>query len=284
MLSELEIRNFAIIDALKITFSPGLNILTGETGAGKSIIVGAIGLLLGDRAAAEMIRTGEETAQVTAVFEWDNKGPVDHLLAQWGIDGGTELVVRRTISRSGRSRAYINGNAATLAMLTTLCETLLSICGQHEHQVLLKEENHLDILDTFGGLLTLREQYTRIYDELMDLRRQRDELIARGKQRAERQEFLRYQIALIDEVNPQPGEDASLAEERGVLVNARQLADRSQEAYELIYGNEASVIGGLRAAVTAIRDIRKIDPRLDVSVEELEDMYYRLEAVAFALR
>lgn len=284
MLTELEIRNFAIIDELKIEFSPGLNILTGETGAGKSIIVGALGLLLGDKASPEMIRTGEDTALVAASFELTDPGPLNDLLKGWGLEGARELVVRRTLSRSGRGRAYINGSVVTLTMLADLCETLLSICGQHEHQVLLKEENHLDILDAFGRLLPLREEYTKIYDILAELHGRREELLGHRRRRSDRQEFLRHQIGLIDEVKPRPGEDKVLVDERSVVVNARQLSDLSFRAYNLLYGDEGSVMGGLRTAVAAIRDICRMDPRLAVSVEELDDIYYRLEEAAFTLR
>ncbi len=153
MLNELSITNFAIIDELHVSFDEGLNIISGETGAGKSILIGAVSLLLGDRATAEMIRTQADTATVEALFNIQSDTALQEKLAEMGFPAGEELVIRRVISRTGKNRAQINGQMATLTNLAHISESLINICGQHEHQMILSAENHIDILDEFGGCL-----------------------------------------------------------------------------------------------------------------------------------
>ena len=284
MLKELAIRNFAIIDELRIAFAEGLNILTGETGTGKSIIIGAVNLLLGDRASADMIRTSEDTAQVEALFHVQDHGAVAVTLEGWGIDAGDELVVKRVISRSGKNRIYINGQTATLAMLAGLSEHLMNICGQHEHQILLREENHLDILDEFAGLLPARRDYVLAYTQVQSQREQLRSLEAMNRQKEDRQEFLRFQIDEIVQTDPKSGEDESLAEERRILVNARKLADLATLAYELFYSGDGALLEKLGKARDAVRDIRRIDAGFSVSEEDLSSYYYQIEEAAFTLR
>ena len=159
MLAELNIRNFAIIDELKVAFDGGLNVISGETGAGKSIIIGAVGLLLGDRANADMIRSFEDAAVVEALFNIREHEGLKKKVCEMGFGDGQDLVVRRVVSRSGKHRVYINGALASLTSLAAIGESLINICGQHEHQMILDPENHTDILDEFGGLLPLRSDY-----------------------------------------------------------------------------------------------------------------------------
>jgi DNA repair protein RecN (Recombination protein N) len=174
MLQELRIKNFAIIDELNLSFSKGLNILTGETGAGKSIILNAVHLLLGDKATEEWIRSSEEEASVEALFDISGnlevrekiKDKIPHLQGSGAEDS---LLIRRVISRSGRGKVFINGNLATLGVLSEVGEGLLSIYGQHEHQSLQRVETHIDILDEFGGLLGLREEFQKQYQEFISL-------------------------------------------------------------------------------------------------------------------
>jgi len=284
MLAELSIRNFAIIDALDVSFGAGMNILTGETGAGKSIIMGAVSLLLGDRASADMIRSTADSATVEALFHLQGHENLRARLTDWGMADGDDVVVRRVISRSGKNRIYINGNLASLAMLAELGESLINICGQHEHQILLKDENHLDILDAFGGLLVLRAEYTDRYNRFQSLRERCRTLEARNRQREEREDFLRFQIQEIDGAGFAAGEDVLLAEEKKILMNAQKLADLAAAAHEALYGRERSVLEDLKAVMTAVAEIRKIDPRLACGETELADAYYRLEDAAYTLR
>ncbi len=284
MLAELSIRNFAIIEALDITFSSGVNVLTGETGAGKSIIMGAVALLLGDRASVDMIRSTADTATVEARFLISDQDGIRARLADWGLDAGEEMVVRRVISRGGKNRAYINGNLASLTMLAQVGESLLNICSQHEHQILLKEDNHLDILDAFGGLQGLRGDYEALYSRFQELNERRRNLEIRQRQKEEREDFLRFQNAEIEAAALEPGEDVRLAEEREILTNIRKLTDHAVAAHEILYGRESSLLEELKIVRNAVGEIKKIDPRLDVAIEELDDVYYRLEDAAYTLR
>ena len=286
MLAELTIRNFAIIDALNVTFSGGLNILTGETGAGKSIIMGAVSLLLGDRASTDMIRSAEDTATVEALFHLHDGDGLRDKLAAWGMGAGEneELLVRRVISRSGKNRAYINGNLASLAMLAELGESLINICGQHEHQLLLKEENHIDILDGFGEHLGLRGDYEALYGRFQSLKEKRRSLEAANRRREEREGFLRFQIREIEEAGLLPGEDVTLAEEKTILMNVQRLMERASVAHDILYGRERSLLEELKGVIAAVGDIKKIDSRLKIKETDLEDSYYRLEDAAYILR
>jgi len=284
MLAELTIRNFAIIDALNVSFSAGLNILTGETGAGKSIIMGAVSLLLGDRASIDMIRSAEDTATVEALFHLQDGDGLRDKLAAWGMGGNEELLVRRIISRSGKNRVYINGNLANLAMLAELGESLINICGQHEHQLLLKEENHIDILDAFGENMGLRGDYEALYGRFQSLKEQRRSLEALNRRREEREDFLRFQIREIEEAELLSGEDIILAEEKAVLMNIQKLMERAATAHDILYGRERSILEELKSVIAAIGDIKKIDSRLKIKEPDLEDSYYRLEDAAYVLR
>jgi DNA repair protein RecN (Recombination protein N) len=284
MLAELTIRNFAIIDALNVTFSGGLNILTGETGAGKSIIMGAVSLLLGDRASTDMIRSAEDTATVEALFHLQDGDGLREKLAAWGMDGNEDLLVRRVISRSGKNRVYINGNLANLAMLAELGESLINICGQHEHQLLLKEENHIDILDAFGEHLGLRNDYEALYSRFQSLKEKRRSLEAANRRREEREDFLRFQIREIEEGELLSEEDVSLAEEKTVLMNVQKLMERATAAHDILYGRERSLLEELKSVIVAVGDIKKIDSRLKIKETDLDDSYYRLEDAAYVLR
>ena len=165
MLNELSIKNFAIIDELHVSFGDGLNVISGETGAGKSIIIGAVSLLLGDRATTDMIRTQADTATVEAFFDIAANKPLQDKITAMGFAASEELVIRRVISHTGKNKAFINGQMATLANLAAVSELLINICGQHEHQVILNTENHIDILDEFGGGLSARAAYSEIYNQ-----------------------------------------------------------------------------------------------------------------------
>lgn len=284
MLAELNIRNFAIIDELKVAFDSGLTVISGETGAGKSIIVGAVGLLLGDRANAEMIRSFEDTAVVEALFDIRDQGGLRAKLREMGFGDGDEIVVRRIVSRSGKNRIYINGNLAPLAALAALGESLINVCGQHEHQMILNPENHREVLDEFGGLRDLLKAYREIYDRYRSLRDRLHGLQGRRTEREEREALLRYQIDEISRAEIRAGEDVALAEEKRILANFQKLTDFTETAYETLYGKDGSVLAEFRGVVSEVKEIRKIDPALKLSEQELEELYYRMEEAAFALR
>jgi len=284
MLRELSISNFAIIDKLSVSFGEGLNVISGETGAGKSILIGAINLLLGDRAHADMIRSDEDAAVVEALFEVGGDDLLGGKLREMGFDGVREVVVRRIISRSGKNRAYINGGLANLAMLASLSGRLVNICGQQEHQAILDAAGHVDILDAFGDLGPLRSAYGVLHAEFQERRRLLDELEEKNRRRVEREELLRFQRKEISGAEPQPDEDRKLLDEKKVLTNIQKLRDLGTGAYDGLYGKGGSVLGELRGVITSLREIKKIDAACDLAPEEAEGLFYQLEEVAFSLR
>ncbi len=284
MLAELHIENFAIIDALEISFHPGLNVLSGETGAGKSIIVGALGLLLGDRASAEMIRTSREEALVEAVFQVTGNEELVKRMAGMGLAPAAELVIRRSVSRSGRNRIHVNGHPLGLSMLASLGECLVDICSQHEHQVLLNPERHLDLLDAFAGLSEERQAFEGLYDEFQSVLARLRDLEALRRQRLEREEWLRFSIREIRDGDLQPGEEAALRNERQVLENVRKLQEWADRAHESLHGREGAVLDSLRSVLADVREIRRVDGAFGLSGDDLEGLYYGLEEAARTLR
>lgn len=280
MLTELSIRNFAIIDELKVSFAEGLNVLTGETGAGKSIIIGAVSLLLGDRASSDMIRSFEDSAVVEALFDVGGKKNLSDRIREMGFHDGGDLILKRVVSRSGKNRVYINGQLATLGMLSDLSESLINICGQHEHQVILNAENHIEILDEFGGLLTLRSEYREHYDHYQSLNDKIRSLLTIKKNRGEREDLLRFQKNELDEAEVHIGEDITLLEQKKVLSNVRKLMEFAGRTHEALYGRADSILEELRGAITNVREIKKIDQGLKLHEQELDAVYYQLEEAA----
>ncbi|MDO9528717.1 MAG: DNA repair protein RecN [Syntrophales bacterium] len=284
MLIELNIRNFAIIDELQVSLTGGLNVITGETGAGKSIIIGAVGLLLGDRASSDLIRSAEETATVEALFDISNKEQLKEKLMSSGLYEGDELVVKRIVARSGKNRVYINGNLSTLNMLSTLAESLVNISGQHEHQIILNAENHIDILDEFGDILSLRSEFTNLYHEYQNLKSRLNELEFINRESGKREEFLRFQLKEIEDAGITVGEDLSLSREKNILSNAKRLAEYAAESHETLYGKGGSILEELGGTIKNIKEIKKIDPDLKVSEQGLDSIFFSLEDIAFTLR
>jgi DNA repair protein RecN (Recombination protein N) len=209
MLKELNIKNLAIIDQLRVEFAPGLNVFTGETGAGKSIVVDALSLALGERASVDLIRSGFQEAVVEAAFDLNNRiaADVTALLSEQGIEmeRGEDLIVRRVLSSSGKNKVYINGSLANLTTLAALGANLADIHGQHEHQSLLSLERQGEMLDTFGGLDALRDEVTAEYRRLLDIRKDLAELQEGERDRAQREDLLRYQKNEIEAAQLKPG-------------------------------------------------------------------------------
>lgn len=285
MLHELRIKNFAIIDELNLSFEKGLNILTGETGAGKSIIIGAVGLLLGDRVTADVIRSQSETASVEAIFDISDDDRLKQVVADMGFPAeDDEFIIRRLISRSGKNRAFINGRAATLYNLGTVSERLINICGQHEHQIILNTDNHLDILDEFGNLLSERDSYFVLYSEYQRLKEKIDALHQLRSRREEKTEWLKFQLQEIQEINPQPHEDITLNDEKKVLVNFQKISDGLQHAYDLLYGDRDSIISKLKEVQNQVKEIKKIDVHFNLSDSDIEEAFITLQDAALILR
>ncbi len=284
MLTDLFIKNIAIIDALHVSFQQGLNVLTGETGAGKSIIIDAVNLILGGRASTDLIRTGEEEASVECLFDLSGAEQVALRLAEAGIDAGGELLVKRTVSRSGRNRVFMNGGPSTLSLLAEISSMLVNIYGQHESQTLLRPENHLYLLDGYGRLGPVRERYRSLHEEY---RRTREEILTleQGEREVSRRiDLLSFQIREIDETALLPGEDAALAEEKQRLVHGERLLRVSRGAYDVLYDGEGALLGSLRRIITDLDDTGKIDAELLPYASRLREAYLQLEDTALSLR
>ncbi len=284
MLKELSIRNFAIIDDLTINFSAGLAILSGETGAGKSIILNAVNLLLGSRASADLVRTGAKTAELEGLFQISPTGIIAESLSGHGYDPGEGLLIRRIISRSDGNRVYVNGRLATIGLLNTITENLASISGQHAHQGLLKEEQHLLILDEFGGLMAMRQQTHNNYHEILPLVEKLDRLNSVRQRRTEHMELLTFQKNEIIAANPIHDEDTVLENERSRLRNAEKLYQTAYGSIEELYGSSGSVFERITEVKKNLADAGRIDPQLAAKSETLGTAAYQIEDMVEELR
>jgi DNA repair protein RecN (Recombination protein N) len=272
MLRFLAIRHLAVIDQLELEFQPGLNVLTGETGAGKSILVGAVGLLVGGRSSADLVRTGEESAALEAIFETAD---------------GREIILRREITSQGRSRAFIDGALATSAGLRELSGALVDLHGQHEHQVLLDATTHLDLLDEFAGLTGERAAVAETFSAWERARDERERLAATQRESAARAEFLSFQLSEIERVSPKAGEDEALATTRQVLANADKLQRLCGDAYDALYEGDHAALPALAIVWKKVSELSSIDDRFaphlaarDAIKSQLEDLSYFLRSYA----
>ena len=285
MLKELRIKNYAIIDELSIDFKSGLNILTGETGAGKSIIIESLGLILGERASDESIRSGEDSASVEAVLDISRIKNIKEKLSESGIEAeNNELIIRRQISRSGKNRSYINNSAVNLSLLKDIGDMLVDIHGQHEHQTLLHPENHSIVLDLFGNTLPLREKCRENYSNLQNLQREVNELINKERERVQKIDLLNFQKEEIDKAELKIGEDDDLKNEKNLLQNAERLHRYATESYEALYSTEGSVIEKLNSVITNITEINKIDSSAGKILDDGKEALFEIEDVASRIR
>src|SRR5256885_7940485 len=231
MLRELRIRNFAVIESVTVAFGPGLNVLTGETGAGKSMLIDAILLVRGARAQTDVVRTDAETATVEAIFDVETRGPVANALDEAGLtleDG--QLVVRRELARGGRHRAFVNDSAVTVALLERLGDYLIEVHGQHEHQRLLDPARQLELLDRFADAEDLRERVASLVGKYRAARDAVERTRAAARDRAQREDLLRFQLSELDGARLRPGEEDELRQERRRAQHAERLLARPAEA------------------------------------------------------
>lgn len=289
MLVSLAIKDLAIIDEATLEFGPGLNVITGETGAGKSIIVGALNLLLGDRARTDTIRRGCERAEVSALFYAEADGPAaqalrDLDLASGDDEGGPlEVVIRRIVAPGGRGRVYINGQLATVGNLAEITRRLVDISSQHQHTQLLDPSTHLDVLDRFGGLRAPRDAYAAAWSDLSAARAARDRLRAREAARVQREDFVRFQLDEIEAVAPKPGEDDTLEAERQRLTHAEALASGAHEVAGLLGRGGRAASEQIREATKVIERLARIDPALEPLAERVESARIELEDIAMEI-
>jgi DNA repair protein RecN (Recombination protein N) len=267
MLRTLFIKNFALIDQLDLEFGPGLNIITGETGAGKSIIIDALSLVLGERASTDMIRSGADKSVVEAVFNIAGNKRVKDLLKDMSIDSEDEIIVRREVNNRGQSRGFVNDTPVPIIQLKSLGDMLIDLHGQHEHQSLLRSETHIDLIDDFGGLDGLIKSFREKYSELSSLIDSLSELISRRDSLNEKKELYSFQIKEIDLIDPQPGELEKLESELKILQNAERLYEATTRLYQMLYETDSSVHDQLVIARNQLEDLSEIDP----SFAELKD-------------
>ena len=286
MLLNLSISNFAIIDRLEVEFGEGFNVLTGETGAGKSIILDAFGLLLGDRARPDLVRSGADEATVEALFQLEAGDPVHLMLEEFGLPGceQQELVLRRLVQSSGRSRAYVNGAMVTLGQLQPLAELLVVVCGQHEHQRLLYREAHLEILDSFGSHQPLCASYQESFLALQQVERRLSELDQDEKGRLQQLDLLQFQSQEIASANLCDGEENELLAERLLLQNAERLAKVAEHGYQTLYGAEGAICEQLGSLNTDLEPLLPIDANLGPLGELITRTLYDLEDAAAQFR
>ena len=284
MLTQLTISNFAIISHLDISFKPGLNILSGETGAGKSIIINAVNLILGGRASADLIRTGSKEAKVEALFSLPEHPVLSELLSTLGLTFEGELLIRRTLSREGRNKIMINDSMVTLQTLSKIGATLISISGQHEHQLLLRPDNHLYLLDDFGGLTPERLELNESFRQYQSLKEALQRLERGIKEDEERQELTRFQMKEIETAHIREGEDTFLEEERKRLRHAEELRESVAESYERLYEKEDSVLSDLSHCIKGMEKGAEVDIRLNTIKDALVKAKVELEETALELR
>jgi DNA repair protein RecN (Recombination protein N) len=268
MLRFLRIKRLAVIDALEVEFDPGLNVLTGETGAGKSILVEAVGLLLGGRASGDLVRTGEDLATIEAIFE----------------TGGEELLIRREITAQGRSRALINGALATAGTLKELSSRLIELHGQHEHQTLLDPSTHLAALDAFGELDDLLTPTAAAFDRMRSSAEELDRVKRRAAERGARQELAGFQLAELDRAALRPGEDEELAATRQVLASAERVERLCAESYASLYESDGAVLAQLGGVWRRVADLAALDPGFRPYLDARDGIKAQLEDLALFLR
>lgn len=270
MLKTLSIKNYALIEELEIGFGTGLNIITGETGAGKSIIIDALSLILGERATQEEVRSGTEKAVVEGVFTISGNKRVQSLLEAAEIESGEEIIVRREVSLKGQSRAFVNDTPVPIAQLKGLGDYLVDLHGQHEHQSLLRPETHIDLLDDFGGLETLIRNFKTAYRDLNAQLDEIKELISKRDALKEKRELYAFQIKEIDAVNPRPGEIDQLESELKILENSEKLYEVSMKLYELLYDSENSIHDQLVVVRNQLEDLSGIDKSFEPVKDDSE--------------
>ncbi len=285
MLRELSITNFALIDELRVEFGTGLNVLTGETGAGKSIIIDAMGLALGTRGEAEQIRTGAEEATVEAAFDLGGE-EARRLLAECGIECLPDefLVVRRLLLREGKSKAYLNSRLSSAALLRDLAELLIEVHGQHQGPLLTQPSRQRALLDSYGGLSGDVAAFRGLFNRRQALREELESLRAGEREKAHRIDLLQHQRGEIAAARLADGEEEELIQERTILNHAERLHAAAHLGYEGLYGEEGSVVGRLAAILSKLREAQAIDPRLKDTADACEAAVVSVEDAAAQLR
>jgi DNA repair protein RecN (Recombination protein N) len=288
MLRLLNISNIALIDRLQVEFAPGLNVLSGETGSGKSIIIDALTLLLGERAPADLIRGGEERAFVEGVFDTEGNDPLHAVLADAGIElNGGELLIKREVmaagGKSGRGRVFVNNQVATLNLLKAMQPHLIDLHGQGDQQSLLSPDVHLNLLDAFAGGAKHRQRVAQAFDQLAQVLRNLEQSRQSESERLQALDMLGFQLAEIEQAALKPGEDLELEAERALLANAEKLALLCGDVHAALQEDETSMLARLGAAQKRLKDLSDLDARFTPYIEQLASVKYVLDDLSYFL-
>ena len=284
MLKEIRIQNFAIIENLSVSFETGLNVMTGETGAGKSIIIDALNLLLGGRADNDSIRTGETTALVEGLFQICNEDTLS-MIQEIGIESTHgELHIKRQISNSGKNRCFLNDSQITVSTLSKIGNRLVDLHGQHDHQTLLHPEIHVDLLDLFGKSKQNRDAFIKEFEEYQNLVKTLQSLNTDEKERVQREEFLNFQISEIDTANLSENEEEELKTGKNKLRHSEKIRSALQKSQTLMSGQNGSILESLRQILKDLGPLVEVDKELETPFQRSQSAFYELEEVDEALR
>ena len=281
MLLEISIKNFAIIEAISLNFEKGMTVLTGETGAGKSIIIDAMNMMLGARATTDVIRHGVPKAEIEGLFSIENSLPLQEIFDEQGIDLGDEIIIRREILQNGRSVSRVNGQMVNLSVLRAIGQHLVDIHGQHDQEELMRPQLHIQMLDEFGDtdFLELKQSYQTNFDAYRKMRKQLLEIKKNQEEHKARIEMLEFQIAEIESAALQPGEDLKLNQERDKLLNHKNIADTLTNAYTMLDNEEFSSLANVRSAMNDMESLEEYDAEYREISTSLSESYYALEDV-----
>jgi len=281
MLLEISIKNFAIIEAISLNFEKGMTVLTGETGAGKSIIIDAMNMMLGARATTDVIRHGVPKAEIEGLFSIENSLPLQEIFDEQGIDLGDEIIIRREILQNGRSVSRVNGQMVNLSVLRAIGQHLVDIHGQHDQEELMRPQLHIQMLDEFGDtdFLELKQSYQTNFDAYRQMRKQLLEIKKNQEEHKVRIEMLEFQMAEIESAALQPGEDLKLNQERDKLLNHKNIADTLTNAYTMLDNEEFSSLANVRSAMNDMESLEEYDAEYREISTSLSESYYALEDV-----
>lgn len=281
MLLEISIKNFAIIEAISLNFEKGMTVLTGETGAGKSIIIDAMNMMLGARATTDVIRHGAPKAEIEGLFSVENSHALQMIFDEQGIELGDEIIIRREILQNGRSVSRVNGQMVNLSVLRAIGQHLVDIHGQHDQEELMRPQLHIQMLDEFGDtdFLELKQSYQTNFDAYRQMRKQLLEVKKNQEEHKARIEMLEFQIAEIESASLQPGEDLKLNQERDKLLNHKNIADTLTNAYTMLDNEEFSSLSNVRSAMNDMESLEEYDVEYREISTSLSESYYVLEDV-----
>lgn len=281
MLLEISIKNFAIIEAISLNFEKGMTVLTGETGAGKSIIIDAMNMMLGARATTDVIRHGAPKAEIEGLFSVENSHALQMIFDEQGIELGDEIIIRREILQNGRSVSRVNGQMVNLSVLRSIGQYLVDIHGQHDQEELMRPQLHIQMLDGFGDadFLELKQAYQTNFDAYRKMRKQLLEIKKNQEEHRARIEMLEFQMAEIESASLQPGEDLKLNQERDKLLNHKHIADTLTNAYTMLDNEEFSSLANVRSAMNDMESLEDYDAEYREISSSLSESYYVLEDV-----